>query len=71
MANGEYFNMVLMHEGRRIAVYGVYATDEDDARRKIEQDLAPKPHRQSLLRRWIEQGRPVRAARYAGQGRHS
>lgn len=41
-------------------VYTVLAETEEEARERIEAELTPKPHRQAILRAWIEEGRKVR-----------
>jgi len=41
----------------------VMAESEEDARRVIEKELAGKVNRKFILRRWIEEGRPVREIR--------
>lgn len=47
----------------KIAVYSVVAETEDEARAKIERELAGKLHRQAILRAWRDEGKPVRAMR--------
>lgn len=46
-----------------ISVYSVVADSEEDARRVIEKELAGKANRLYILRKWREEGRPVRESR--------
>lgn len=50
-------------ETRREGVYTVRATSEEEARERIETELAIKPHRQAILRTWRAEGKPVRMMR--------
>ena len=50
----------------------VMAESEEDARRVIEKELAGKANRLYILRKWREEGRPVRevqAQRMSGWGK--
>ena len=51
-----------------IGVYSVVAETEEDAKRQIETELGPKAHRQYILRRWIEEGQPVRESKPKASG---
>jgi hypothetical protein len=48
------------NNGKKDALYSVSARDEDEARRKIEQQLTLKKNRQAILQAWIAAERPVR-----------
>lgn len=43
-----------------ISVYSVMAESDEDARRQIEKELEGKANRLYILRKWREEGRPVR-----------
>jgi len=55
--------MLITVNGKRTAVYSVVATSETEAQTAIETELANKPHRRSILQRWIDEGKPVRVIR--------
>ena len=67
------YAMINTINGRREAVYSVVADSEDEARTKIAADLGTRANRQAILKRWIEEGRPVREVkrRTHGQDRSS